>query len=224
MSPKNKILLIAGTVGVVVVFFAVTSMKHWGPARAASDYEVVLRAMQKGLEEPMHVQCEQRQQRFAEILAELEAAGKTDIYIKGAKVLADCQMALKQYDGAATTLAKLMVLEPQKGYRHGELAKAYAKAKKFNQAIRSAHLATQLDPEVWQAHQLKARVLAEAGRFSDALKAYRKALQYVPPDKQEEIEQEILRVQEKLAVAAPVSDASLEDVMSKPARAGEDPR
>lgn len=199
MSPKSKILLTVGAVGVVLVFFVTTSMKHWGPARAASDYEVVLKAMQNGLKEPMHLQCERRQQRFAQILEELETAGKTDIYIKGAKVLADCQMALKQYDAAATTYAKLMTLEPQKGYRHGELAKAFAKAKKFNQAIRSAHLATQLDPEVWQAHQLMARILADAGRFPDALKSYRKALQYVPPDKQEEIEQEILRVQEKLA-------------------------
>ena len=213
MSPKNKILLTVGAVGVVVVFIATTSLKYWGPARAASDYEVVLKAMQKGLEDPSHAQCEQRQQRFAEILAELEGAGKNDVYIKGAKVLADCQMALKQYDAAAATFAKLMTLEPQKGYRHGELAKAYAKAKKFNQAIRSAHLATQLDPEAWQAHQLKARVLAEAGRYSDALKYYRKALQFVPPDKQEEIEQEILRVQEKLASSTSVTDPSSGDVL-----------
>jgi Flp pilus assembly protein TadD len=213
MSPKNKILLTVGAVGVVVVFIATTSLKYWGPARAASDYEVVLKAMQKGLEDPSHAQCEQRQQRFAEILAELEGAGKNDVYIKGAKVLADCQMALKQYDAAAATFAKLMTLEPQKGYRHGELAKAYAKAKKFNQAIRSAHLATQLDPEAWQAHQLKARVLAEAGRYSDALKSYRKALQFVPPDKQEEIEQEILRVQEKLASSTSVTDPSSGDVL-----------
>ncbi len=203
MSPKNKILLIVGAVGVVMVFFVATSMKYWGPARAASDYEVVLKAMQKGLKEPPHVQCEQRQQKFSEILAELESAGKTDVYIEGSKVLADCQMALKQYDAAAETFARLMALEPQKGYRHGDLAKAYARAKKFNQAIRSAHLATQLDPEAWQAHQLNARILAESGRLPEALLAYRKALQYVPPDKQEGIEQEILRVQEKLANVAP---------------------
>lgn len=209
MSPKNKILLTVGAVGAVVIFIAVTSVQHWGPARAASDYEVVMKAMQAGLADPAHRQCEQRQQRFAEILAELETAGKKDMYIKGAKVLADCQMALKQYDAAVSTFTSLMKLEPQKGYRHGDLAKAYAKAKKFNQAIRSAHLATQLDPEVWQAHQLKARVLAEAGRFSDALKSYRKALQFVPPDKQEEIEQEILRVQDKLAVTAAVDADTL---------------
>ncbi|HEY8353561.1 MAG TPA: tetratricopeptide repeat protein [Methylophilaceae bacterium] len=210
MSPKNKILLTVGAVGAVVVFFAATSIKYWGPARAASDYDVVLKAMQNGLKDPAHKQCAQRQQRFAEILDELESAGKTDMYIKGAKVLADCQMALRQYDAAAETYTKLMRLEPQKGMRHGDLAKAYARAKKYNQAIRSAHLATQLDPEVWQAHQLKARILAEAGRYPDALQAYRKALRFVPPDKQEEIEQEILRVQEKLA---PARSASPEEVL-----------
>lgn len=213
MSPKNKILLTVGAVGVVVVFFAATSMKHWGPARAASDFDVLFKAMQEDARKAPYPVCEAKDERFVGILAELQAAGKTDLYGRGLRVLADCRMAMKRYDPAAQTLTKLMELEPQNGFRHGEIARAYSRAKKHNQAIRAAHLAVQLNPEVWQSHQLKAEVLVAAGRHAEGLESYQRALQYVTPDKQEEIEQQILRLQEKLVAEAAASGKAARDAL-----------
>lgn len=195
MSPKMKTLLTVGVGGVVVVFVASTALKQWGPATAARDYEILFKVMQDGARAPSYQACtDERQLRFSEVLAELESVGKTDLFVKGSQLLADCQMARKQYELAIRTYQGILQYEPQKGARHGELAKALSGAKRHNEAIRSAHLAVQLSPETWQAHRLKAQVLERAGRTSEALTTYQKALQFAPPDKLEGLQQSVDRL------------------------------
>lgn len=214
MTPKLKLLLIGILFALSALVYLVLSF--WGGAAANRDFEPLVKRAKAGLENTSQAQalCQDAAKKLPKVLSEIEASGekippnpsgntldeKTTTMLKsGYKALAQCQMKLKQFEAAVSSYETLVDLDPQEGYRHGDLASALSKINRHNEAMRSALLAIQLNPNVWQAHRTYGQVLEAAGQTPAALNAYQQAANYAPPNEKENANKVISRLKESLS-------------------------
>lgn len=213
MTPKLKLLLIGILFALSALVYLVLSF--WGGAAANRDFEPLIKRAKAGLENTAQgsALCQDAAKKLPSVLKEIEASGeklspntsgnyldeKTTAMLKnGYKALAQCQMKLKQFEAAVNAYQMLVDLDPQEGFRHGDLANALSKSNRHNEAMRSALLAIQLNPNVWQAHRTYGQALEAAGQLPAALNAYQQAANFAPPNEKENADKVINRLKEVL--------------------------
>jgi len=143
--------------------------------------------------------CEGLTAKVEQDLPALEASeGASERVKKGYRALGDCQTQLGRHQQAVDAYSKVVFFEPEQARAHGDLARAYSRAGKSNEALRHGHLAVQLAPNSWQAHRVLARVLESNNQYPAALDSMRKAAQLAPANEQSGAQKAVVRLEAKI--------------------------
>ncbi len=190
-------------IGVFLLFIVVTFAQNWSQATAQRDLKNARHAAKACLANPQASAryCTYAVKEISGTLPDLEKSGHPETALQAQKMLADVQLAMGRIDDAISNYQKLVFLEPQQGYRHGDLARALSKAGRHNEATRASLLAVQLSPNAWQAHRMNGRVLEAAGNTQAAIAAFHQAAILAPPDQQHAAKLAIAKLQEKLTAS-----------------------
>ncbi len=192
MKKLSKVKIIIILVSAFVLFFVITFFQKWGVTvaeKATSDYSAKVKSIKNDYKKAAKV-CPKIIKSLKDGIPELE---KNKLLVKlnlSYKLIADCEAASLHHEDAANYYAKLVVSEPQVARWHVAYAESLYKAGNAAEALRPAHLATQLEPKKYEFRLLEARLLAKLNQAEKAIEAYEKTLKLAPINQIQRIESE----------------------------------
>jgi Flp pilus assembly protein TadD len=178
----SRAKLLFGLIAVMLCFFVITFFQKWDTTVAqknTEDFSPVVKSLKTNYLQAIK-QCPVIIKKLEKGLSEFEKNKVESQILKSNKLIADCQMASRQYDAAAQSYKKLSVVEPQVARWHALIAENLVNAKKFGEALPISHLAVQLEPTNFSYRLLEARILAKLKLINRAVKAYREAIKVAP--------------------------------------------
>lgn len=180
---KLKFLLIA-IFAIVCCFFAATFFMNWDTAlveKNLADAETTIKSvLQTKSREVALKHCPQLIKTLNDGIPQFVKKGRLAEQAKSIKLISDCQIAMKDYQRAAASFAKLARMEPQASRWHGQMAEALFHQRRDGEALRAAHLASQLTPTDYKWPLLEARIMRRMQMREEALAAYKNALALAP--------------------------------------------
>lgn len=209
-------MLVLVGISALIMFFLVTFSKQWGGAvgiNTLEKYGPIVKQIKNDTRLAKQ-QCPTIMPKLKEGIANFEKEGKSKETIKSYKLLFDCQNASELYDDAEKSLAKLIQAEPQAGILHGWHAEILQKKKRYMEAAKAAHLATQIEPENYKWHALEARNLMRNGDLYRSLIAYKEAINKAPYDEKKSLANEAEQVRLKY-IASKDNDELPDDMTSE---------
>lgn len=195
MDSGKKKLILLGTIAVIFLFFASTYLKNWDATIAEKTTEDLTPKVKAAIRDfkTARNECPKLVKRLQESIASLGKKESVIKKLKATKLIAECQMAARQYDSAAEYYGKLAEAEPQVARWHGLMTEALFNSGRYEEAIRIGRLAVQLDPKEYQWRRQEARILAKLGLFKRADKAFQAAIKIAPYEEIERIKAEYAR-------------------------------
>lgn len=198
---KSRIKIMIVLIGAAILFFAITFFQKWGftlAEKATSDYSAKVKSVKNNPVKAAKV-CPKIIQSLQKGIPELEKNKAESKILQSYKLMADCQIAYRQYNDAAINFQKLAEAEPQVARWHAAVAESLFKAGNAGEALRVSHLAVQLDSKNFKYRLLKARILAKLNIEHRTIEAYQDAIKIAPYNEflttQDELNQFVLQHQ-----------------------------
>lgn len=199
---NSRIKIIIILLSAVVIFFAITFFQKWGftlAEKATSDYSAKVKSVKNNPIKAAKI-CPSVIQSLQQGIPELQKNNAQAKILQSYKLIAECQIAYRQFYAAALNYQKLAEAEPQVARWHGLVAESYLNSGNAGEALRVSHLAVQLDPKNFKYRLLEARILAKLNITNRAILAYQEAIKIAPYDDyiatQNELNQLVMRNQQ----------------------------